>query len=130
MNPELKSKWIEALRSGEFKQTTGMFKKTHSDGTERFCCLGVLCVVAEENPIIFAGSNWAFADRALGRTISGSPWPDHLAAKNDGGASFAEIANYIDWSRQSQSFTAMAAQTGARIGTLSTVMPPPTPSSR
>ena len=100
MNPELKEKWVEALRSGEFKQTTGMFKKTHSDGTERFCCLGVLCVVAEENPIIFAGSNWDFVwdfvDRALGRTISGSPWPDHLAAKNDGGASFAEIANYIE----------------------------------
>lgn len=37
MKPEIKQKWIEALRSGEYSQTEG---KLHTpDG---FCCLGVL----------------------------------------------------------------------------------------
>jgi hypothetical protein len=39
MNPEIKLKWIEALRSGKYKQ--GM-DKLHGNSGE-FCCLGVLC---------------------------------------------------------------------------------------
>jgi len=38
MNPEIKQKWIAALRSGEYKQGIGAL---HYDGL--FCCLGVLC---------------------------------------------------------------------------------------
>lgn len=38
MNPEIKTKWTEALRSGEFKQGTRALKRD-----DRFCCLGVLC---------------------------------------------------------------------------------------
>lgn len=41
MNPEAKRLWLEALRSGKFKQVTEALKK--NDG---FCCLGVLCDVA------------------------------------------------------------------------------------
>lgn len=37
MQPELKAKWVAALRSGEFKQGKERLEK---DG--RFCCLGVL----------------------------------------------------------------------------------------
>lgn len=39
MNPEVKAKWIAALRSGEYKQ--GFYQLRQSDG--RSCCLGVLC---------------------------------------------------------------------------------------
>lgn len=38
MRSEIKEKWLEALRSGEYKQTTGSLH----DSTG-FCCLGVLC---------------------------------------------------------------------------------------
>lgn len=38
MNPEIKAKWVAALRSGEYKQGKGSL----STGGE-FCCLGVLC---------------------------------------------------------------------------------------
>jgi hypothetical protein len=38
MNAEVKERWLNALRSGEYKQTA--FKLKTNDG---FCCLGVLC---------------------------------------------------------------------------------------
>lgn len=43
MNPEIKAKWLERLRSGEIEQGTG-FLAYH--GTR--CCLGVLCDLAVE----------------------------------------------------------------------------------
>lgn len=38
MKKEIKAKWIKALNSGKYSQTTGVLKD--SDG---FCCFGVLC---------------------------------------------------------------------------------------
>lgn len=38
MNPEIKAKWVAALRSGEYVQTQAVLRT--GDG---FCCLGVLC---------------------------------------------------------------------------------------
>lgn len=40
MHVELKAKWLEALRSGDYDQGTGSLCR---DG--RYCCLGVLCEV-------------------------------------------------------------------------------------
>lgn len=40
MNPEVKEQWLQALRSGEYKQGKTVLFNTSSDG---FCCLGVLC---------------------------------------------------------------------------------------
>jgi len=37
MKPEIKQKWLEALRSGEYPQTRGCLHDEHG-----FCCLGVL----------------------------------------------------------------------------------------
>lgn len=42
MAPELKAKWIAALRSGEYRQGRHALRK--ADGS--YCCLGVLCEVA------------------------------------------------------------------------------------
>ena len=39
MNSEVKAKWLEALRSGEYKQARYMLKSCN----DAFCCLGVLC---------------------------------------------------------------------------------------
>lgn len=46
-------KWIEALESGEFKQTIGQLE---SNGG--YCCLGVAVVVAQRAGVE-AGDNWA-----------------------------------------------------------------------
>ena len=37
MNPEIKKLWVDALRSGEYKQGQGTLKRS-----DCFCCLGVL----------------------------------------------------------------------------------------
>jgi hypothetical protein len=40
MNPEVKQKWVAALRSGEYEQTGHCLRDNN-----QFCCLGVLCDV-------------------------------------------------------------------------------------
>jgi len=42
MNPKIKEKWIEALRSGEYKQGQEALLNVYED-TKEYCCLGVLC---------------------------------------------------------------------------------------
>ncbi len=42
MNPEIKAKWVAALRSGQYKQGDNWL---HNKETDAYCCLGVLqCV--------------------------------------------------------------------------------------
>lgn len=41
MNPTIKRLWLEALESGEYKQTTSVL----NNGEGGYCCLGVLCDV-------------------------------------------------------------------------------------
>lgn len=48
MTPELKQRWLEALKSGKYAKGKHLLKATRRDGTECFCCLGVLGVVAKE----------------------------------------------------------------------------------
>lgn len=43
MNPDIKALWLEALRSGEYKQGVGVL---HNETEDTYCCLGVLCDVA------------------------------------------------------------------------------------
>lgn len=38
MDPEIKAKWVAALRSGKYKQGRGRLRSG-----DEFCCLGVLC---------------------------------------------------------------------------------------
>lgn len=47
MNPEIKAKWLDALRSGEYRQGQNVLKKSFSDNDKpQHCCLGVLCEIA------------------------------------------------------------------------------------
>lgn len=47
MNPEIKTKWLSALRSGEYSQGERVLR----DKDNNYCCLGVLCDIAiKENP--------------------------------------------------------------------------------
>ena len=108
MNPELKAKWLAALRSGDYPQTVHWLHRTagdlHSnvDGlrhVEGYCCLGVLCDISGH-------SSWN------GKEMSGMPSQiptsiavefgihteaQHLMAMNDSGRfSFDAIADYIE----------------------------------
>lgn len=54
MNKEIKQKWIEALRSGKYKQGTAALRKKDylQKGKPEFCCLGVLCEIAIKEGVI------------------------------------------------------------------------------
>lgn len=43
MNADIKKKWIEALRSGQYEQGRSYLRTEHPSGAARHCCLGVLC---------------------------------------------------------------------------------------
>jgi hypothetical protein len=43
MRKDVMKKWVQALRSGKFKQGTGTLKQFNSKGDAQHCCLGVLC---------------------------------------------------------------------------------------
>ena len=50
MNPEVKVKWLEALRSGEYRQTRYILQSS----SHGFCCLGVLCDIYTKE----VGGSW------------------------------------------------------------------------
>jgi hypothetical protein len=57
MNPEIKSKWIAALRSGQYEQARGGLMRILHRNFETgkigvgFCCLGVLCDLASQESV-------------------------------------------------------------------------------
>ena len=42
MNPEIKAKWVEALRSGRYRQGKSVLCRPSTTGELHYCCLGVL----------------------------------------------------------------------------------------
>lgn len=56
MNPEWKRKWVEALRSGDYEQTT-----QHLQDMDGFCCLGVLCDIVKDE----VGLKWQERDDGI-----------------------------------------------------------------
>jgi hypothetical protein len=119
MNPEVKAKWLAALRSGEYEQTTETLKQ---DGC--FCCLGVLSDLhaketgngewREEDGVLyyevdgFAKSDvlphpvakWAGLDdespSVKVNLFSDDGCAMMLAELNDSGTTFEEIADLIE----------------------------------
>jgi hypothetical protein len=47
MNQEIKAQWVTALRSGDYKQGTSVLHRV-TNGEDTYCCLGVLCDLAEK----------------------------------------------------------------------------------
>ena len=43
MNPEVKEKWLAALRSGEYQHGKNRLVTVNEEGKLTYCCLGVLC---------------------------------------------------------------------------------------
>lgn len=126
MTPVTKQAWIDALRSGEFNQCTGALGKLADGGGVNYCCLGVLATLAgaghcfrpdegegilvfdfgdgsEDSGIIpLSVRDTIVSDLKLGQLIY-ETGPDReddlmrtLSSKNDRGATFNEIADYLE----------------------------------
>ena len=93
MNPALKVKWIEALRSGKYRQGHNLL---HNAANNTYCCLGVLLDVAS---ITYSPDN---GEKKRGdgykkiRELVRGENVVHLAIMNDNGESFSKIADYIE----------------------------------
>ena len=115
MNANLKAKWLEALRGGLYKQTTGVLRAPDCNGNG-YCCLGVLADVykpdlwteePQESEDEYGDyreiDSWmhAFSGELLSDDVLHSVGLDHeqqakLASMNDQGQSFEQIAEYIE----------------------------------
>lgn len=72
MNPEVKTLWVQALRSGEYPQGKGRLNRTHSLTDMQptgYCCLGVLCDVYNKN----TGKGKWVPNRTFGYTFVAAP---------------------------------------------------------
>lgn len=100
--------WVDALRSGEYKQTTDTLQNRGG-----YCCLGVACAVAQKNGVtvlvdaidhsvlgdnltdqtdVFKWLGLSQANGAIGRTQT------QLTTLNDRGRlTFNELADVIEW---------------------------------
>ena len=103
MNKEIKALWVEALRSGKYKQG---FEKLRTFSS--FCCLGVLCDLHSEATSHFwvdknylneqaelpnQVKKWAELDKD---TVDINDSYESLAKHNDKGKTFLEIADAIE----------------------------------
>ncbi|MFC4114138.1 hypothetical protein [Nonomuraea zeae] len=118
MNAEVKADWVAALRSGEYTQAEG---KLFDPETGGYCCLGVLCNLAEKKGLIqrqvdeadgtvWFGPSYTVLEDETVRTWAGLdssnpdlPHPngdDYLpgsaAGLNDNGFTFSQIADLIE----------------------------------
>lgn len=95
MDPELKAKWVAALRSGEYKQTGGHLRYCDLNGNPKgYCCLGVLCDVMDPE-----GWGARFHDDDAGLpepSMVGAHQPTLIDMNDREGRSFAEIADFIE----------------------------------
>ncbi|WP_159795746.1 hypothetical protein [Puerhibacterium puerhi] len=48
LDPAVKEEWLEALRSGKYKQARSAL---HDTRTDSYCCLGVLCDIAAKHGV-------------------------------------------------------------------------------
>lgn len=119
MDTEVKTKWLDALRSGEYHQGAH-YLRSRGGAEDNFCCLGVLCELAvaegviesplmDEEMIYQYGPGaersylpkevqaWAGLPDMHGALLSSGdePWCS-LTEMNDQEIPFEEIANVIE----------------------------------
>jgi len=101
MKEEIAMKWIKALRSGKYKQTTGSLKGMDANGDEAYCCLGVLQEIQgfdinKGNTLLSTEAQQACEMHSKnGQFIPGRRLY-RLSYGNDKGDTFEEIADIIE----------------------------------
>jgi hypothetical protein len=109
MNPQIKQKWVDALRSGDYQQGRNYLRTDNG-----FCCLGVLCdLYGKENNVEWNlannGHNYEFQDMESYLPSSVRKWAgvegcnphindgeSTLVRLNDSGSTFEQIADVIE----------------------------------
>lgn len=105
MNPELKTKWLAALRSGDYLQGRAVLRNR-----DRYCCLGVLCDLVddtkwgedEDGGFVYIGSfddapcTTMPPDRIYDTAGIDLDIAHDLATSNDNGDTFEQIAEWIE----------------------------------
>jgi hypothetical protein len=124
MKQNIMKKWVNALRSGKYKQGKGALKQYNDKGQAQHCCLGVLCelyndtmkknrkkILSEEFDAGYVRLNnnitslpkevmeWAGIEDNFGEFMT-HPYGS-LADLNDLGKSFTTIATIIEENWQS-----------------------------
>lgn len=105
MNSDIKRRWIEALRSGQYKQGRAALRRPPygKDTQDTYCCLGVLCDIIEPNSWVCEEVR-CYHDNRVGfpsarimeiAGLSGT-FADELARINDRGDSFEDIIQVIE----------------------------------
>lgn len=100
MPKELKAKWLAALRSGKYKQATGVL----CDKAGGYCCLGVLEMVADgeverHESSFMMGAALSMPTDNFWERNGVTDWyvySSELAQMNDDGDLFSEIAADIE----------------------------------
>ena len=98
---EIKTKWLEELRSGNHHQITETLKDQFGNGEYGYCCLGVLAEkvmdldvrIAYEDVLDDEGDLEIYEEvnNLLGKHLSAE-----CSQNNDGGWTFIEIADLIE----------------------------------
>lgn len=126
MNQEIKQKWVEALRSGEYEQGDGRLVSVIKEtGKPKYCCLGVLCdLYIKENPayswtktdkpqyssVVYDSlqlfdenlylpqtvMDWAGIDTKTGVFLEDDGVQQILSSLNDNGVDFEKISKKIE----------------------------------
>jgi len=100
-------KWVEALRSGEYRQTTSVLRNEDGIG---HCCLGVLCELSpnqknymnlsrnkRKNEVLpLVVQKWAGMKTANGEFKYSAMPETALSGLNDNGDTFEQIADLIE----------------------------------
>jgi hypothetical protein len=124
MKTEIKQKWLNALRSGEYKQGIGALRKATEDENgkyddKEYCCLGVLCDILEPKKWKVSDNGYGVKEWGNGNEAEPTAFPreklmeelglnkvvsrssddtiaQKLAFMNDEGKTFTQIANWIE----------------------------------
>lgn len=98
---EIKTKWLEELRSGNHHQVQFTLKDQFGNGEYGYCCLGVLAEkvmglkvrIMDEDILDDEGDTEIYEKIS---NIIGYHFSDLYSHKNDSGWTFAEIADLIE----------------------------------
>ena len=109
MNPELKAKWVAALRDPTREQTKGLLRNANA-----MCCLGVLCDVIDSTEWQKSGTQWSYGDnwdsalppKAINEAVGFTPHQEALVINgllsppqqhnDEHNATFLQIADAIE----------------------------------
>jgi hypothetical protein len=87
LNKEIATKWVAALRSGDYKQTQGVLRSADNG----YCCLGVLCDLYNKET-----GNGEWASETIKTSVHGAAYPFLANPETEPAAEFPtpEVLNW------------------------------------